>query len=219
VQYGTPIRTTLIGVVGDVKKFTLDEKVVPAVYLPITHPPTAGATIVIRTTGAPGAMILRVQRALSSVDPDIGVHEIATGDQTVAVSVGLRQFIMSLLTIFSSIALVLAALGLYGVIAYSVTQRTQELGVRMALGARAADVVRLVARGASVLVLAGLAVGACGAWLLGRAMRSLLYGVAPHDPATFLVVAGILAAVAAIASYVPARRAARVDPVIALRAE
>lgn len=218
-EYGMPIRTTVIGVVGDVKKFTLDEKVFPAVYLPITHPPTAGATVVLRTAGPPGAMMRPVRRAISSVDPDIGVQDMATGEETVAQSVELQRFTMSLLTIFSVVALTLAALGLYGVISYSVTQRTQELGVRMALGARASDVVALVARSATAMVAVGLVLGTGGAFLLGRAMRSLLYGIGPNDPGTLLTVMGVLAGVALIASYVPARRAARVDPVVALRAE
>jgi predicted permease len=217
--FGTPIRTTVIGIAGDVKKFGLDDPPIPAVYLPITHPPTSGGSFVVRTKGPPGAMRQALRRAFNSVDPDIQVEDMGTGDETVHDIVGLQRFTTSLLTIFSTVALVLAALGLYGVVAYSVSQRTSELGIRMALGARSADVVTLVARGATSLVGIGLIVGACGALLLGRAMRSMLYGVGPSDPATLLVVAAILACVAALASYVPARRAARVDPIIALRSE
>jgi putative ABC transport system permease protein len=217
--FGTPIRTTVIGVATDVKKFGLDDPPIPAVYLPITHPPTSGAILVVRTTGAAAAMLRPLRRAVESVDPDLAVEDIETGEETISTSVALQRFIMMLLTVFSTIALVLAALGLYGVIAYSVTQRTSELGIRMALGARAADVVALIGRGALVLVAVGLAIGGVGAIALGRGMRSLLYGVGPNDPATLLTVAAVLVVVAGVASYLPARRAARVDPVVALRSE
>jgi putative ABC transport system permease protein len=217
--FGKPIRTTVVGVVGDLKKVTLDENPIPVVYMPLGPAGYGAGDVVVRTTGAPEPMLGAVRRAVTVIDPDIVVDDLSTAHEWLAASTAREHFIMTLLTIFSALALTLAALGLYGVIAYSVTQRTPELGIRMALGARTADVVALVAHSASVLVGIGLALGACGAFVLGRAMRSLLYGVAPHDPATFVTVAAILATVAAIASYVPARRAARVDPVIALRAE
>jgi putative ABC transport system permease protein len=219
-DFGKPIQTTVVGVVADVKKFTLDEPTQPAVYLPITHPVPAGAWAIVRTSGPPKTLVSTIQRKLAEIDPDL-VPRSGISDEESRIEAGLAApvFIMSVLGLFSTIALVLAALGLYGVIAYSVTQRTSELGVRMALGARAIDIVRLVAMSATALVAAGLVLGACGAFALGRAMRSLLYGVGPNDPATLLTVAAILAAVAALASYVPARRAARVDPAIALRPE
>jgi putative ABC transport system permease protein len=217
--YGKPIHTIVVGVAGDVKKFTLDENPFPMVYVSAGPVSTGLGDVVIRTAGAPAPLLGPIRRAVAALDPDIAVRDLGTGDQWIAENVSRQQFVMTLLAIFSGVALTLAALGLYGVIAYSVTQRTSELGIRMALGAGAADVVGLVARGATMLVGVGLVLGAAGAIVLGRAMRSLLYGVGPNDPATLLTVAAILVAVAALASYVPARRAARVDPVIALRAE
>jgi len=219
-DFGKPIQTVVIGIVGDVKKFSLDETTQPAVYLPITHPVPAYAWAIARTTGPPRALVSTLLRRVIGVDPDL-VPRTGLSDELTRVDGGLAgpEFLMFVLGLFSTVALVLAALGLYGVIAYSVTQRTAELGIRLALGARAADIVRLVAQSATALVVMGLVLGGAGALAAGGALRSLLYGVKPHDPVTFMIVAGVLAAVGALASYVPARRAARVEPVIALRAE
>jgi len=217
--FGNQIRTTVIGVAGDIKKFDLNEPAYPMVYVPVGVSGYGTGDVVVRATSSPAALIGSVRRTVAAIDPDIVVRDLSTAERWLDANVSRQQFIMTLLTIFSAVALTLAALGLYGVIAYSVTQRTSELGIRIALGARAADVVTLVAHSASVLVGIGLVLGACGALVLGRAMRSLLYGVGPNDPATLITVAAILAGVAAIASYVPARRAARVDPVVALRSE
>ncbi|HTA73928.1 MAG TPA: ABC transporter permease [Gemmatimonadaceae bacterium] len=219
-DFGKPIQTTVIGVVGEVKKFSLDEKVQQAVYLPITHPVPAGTWAIARTTVPPKSLVSIVRRRVNALDPYL-VTGTEMSDELTRVDGGFAgpQFQISVLGLFSTIALVLAALGLYGVIAYSVTQRTSELGIRMALGARGSDMVSLVARSALVLVVGGLVVGAGGAFVLGRAMQSLLYGVQSGDPVTFVSVAGILMVVGALASYLPARRAARVEPVIALRAE
>jgi putative ABC transport system permease protein len=219
-DFGKPIRATVIGVVGEVKKFSLDEKVQQTVYLPITHPVPAAAWAIVRTTVPPKSLVSIIRRRFNALDPNLATTT-GISDELTRVDGGFAgpQFQMSVLGLFSLLALVLAALGLYGVIAYSVTQRTSELGIRMALGARGSDMVSLVARSASVLVVGGLALGACGAFVLGRAMQSLLYGVQSGDPVTFVSVAGILMVVGALASYLPARRAARVEPVIALRAE
>ena len=217
--FGHQIRTTVIGVAGDVKKFDLNEQPYPQVYVPVGVSGYGVGDVVVRTTSSPAALIGAVRRAAAAVDPDVVVRALSTAEGWMAANIARQAFIMTLLTIFSGVALVLAALGLYGVIAYSVTQRTSELGIRMALGARRSDVVALVARSASVLVVSGLALGACGAFVLGRAMQSLLYGVRSGDPATFISVVGILLTVGALASYLPARRAARVDPVVALRSE
>jgi putative ABC transport system permease protein len=217
--FGHQIRTTVIGVAGDVKKFNLNEEPYPQVYVPVGVSGYGVGDVVVRTTSSAAALIGSVRRAAAAVDPDVVVRALSTAEGWMAANIARQAFIMTLLTIFSGVALVLAALGLYGVIAYSVTQRTSELGIRMALGARTGDVVALVARSATALVGIGLVLGACGAFVLGRAMRSLLYGIGPNDPGTLLTVVGVLAVVAALASYVPARRAARVDPVVALRSE
>ncbi|HTD60174.1 MAG TPA: ABC transporter permease [Gemmatimonadaceae bacterium] len=217
--FGHQIRTTVVGVAGDVKKFNLNEDPYPMVYVPLGVGGYGVGDVVVRATSSPAALMGAVRRAAAAIDPDIAIRDLSTTDKWLEANIARQAFIMTLLTIFSGVALVLAALGLYGVIAYSVTQRTSELGIRMALGARTSDVVALVARSASVLVVSGLALGACGAFVLGRAMQSLLYGVRSGDPATFVSVAGILLTVGALASYLPARRAARVDPVVALRSE
>lgn len=219
VGFGHPIRTTVVGVAGDVKKFDLNEDPYPMVYVPVGVSGYGVGDVVVRTTSPPAALIGTVRRAVAAIDPDVVIRDLSTAEKWMDANVSRQQFIMTLITIFSAVALSLAALGLYGVIAYSVTQRTSELGIRMALGARASDVVVLVAQSATVLVGIGLALGACGAFVLGRSMRSLLYGIGPNDPGTLLTVMAVLALVATIASYLPARRAARVDPVVALRAE
>jgi len=219
-DFGKPFQATVVGVVGEVKKFSLDEKVQRMVYVPITHPVPGYLWAIARTISPPQALVSVIRRRLSGVDPYL-VAVSGLSDEMTRIDAGLvgQMFQMFVLSLLSTVALILAALGLYGVIAYSVTQRTSELGIRMALGARAADMINLVARSAGILITAGLILGACGAFVLGNAMRTLLYGVGPYDPFTMLVVAGVLATVGAIASYLPARRAARVDPVIALRAE
>jgi putative ABC transport system permease protein len=217
--FGKPMQTTVVGVVGDVKKEALSEPAYPVVYVPLGQPGYGAGDVIARTSGDPTAALGAIRRAVAAIDPDLVVSEMGTVREWLAASTAREQFVMTLLTIFSGVALTLAALGLYGVIAYSVTQRTPELGIRMALGAQRGDVVALVAGSATVLVGIGLALGAGGAFVLGRTMRSLLYGIGPSDPGTLLTVLGVLAGVAAMASYVPARRAARVDPVVALRAE
>jgi putative ABC transport system permease protein len=218
-DFGKPIRTTVVGVAADVKQFALDEDPYPAVYLPITHPVPAGAWAVARTSIRPEAVLNTMRRAVAQIDPDLPVTHLAIEDNRIASSLARQRFIMSLLTIFSGIALALAALGLYGVMAYAVGQRVPELGIRMALGAGRARIVWLVLRATATIVALGLIVGIAGALLLGGTIRSLLYGVAPSDPATIGAVAGVLTLVAAVASYLPARRAARLDPAVALRAE
>jgi ABC-type antimicrobial peptide transport system permease subunit len=140
-------------------------------------------------------------------------------ETVVSKSVAQRRLTMLLLGIFAGAALLLSAVGIYGVIAYSVTQRWREIGIRMALGARTGDVLGMIVRQAAMLAIIGIAAGAVGALFLTRLMRGLLFEVEPHDPVTFVVVAAVLAAIALIASYLPGRRATRVDPVIALRAD
>jgi putative ABC transport system permease protein len=217
-DFGKPIHTTVIGVAADVKKFSLDEDPYPVVYLPASHPVPSGSAALVRTTVPAATVVPALRRAVAALGPDFAASfEIET--DRIAAGLGQRRFIMSLLGLVSCAALVLAALGLYGVISYSVVQRTPELGIRQALGARAADIVILVARGAGTLVLAGLALGICGALALAHTMRALLYGVSPTDATTLMIAVAILAGVAALASYIPARRAGRVDPVVALRAE
>ena len=209
----------IIGVVGDVRHNTLEAESRPMIYWPYPRNPYVSMTLAIRTSGDPTAIVSGVVGAVRQQDPELAVARIRTMEEVVSDSVAERRLTMLLLTIFAGAALLLAAVGIYGVIAYSVTQRTQEIGIRMALGARPADVLRMVVGQAALLALAGIGLGGAGALLLTRLMEGLLFDVKPADPITFGSVAVVLASVAILASYVPGRRATRVDPVIALRAE
>ena len=164
------------------------------------------------------AVVPALIRAVHDLDPNVPVADIRAMDEVVSRSTAQRRLTMLLLTAFAGLALVLAAVGVYAVISYSVSQRTQEIGIRMALGAARSAVMRMVLGQALTLAAIGVAAGAGGAWMLTRLMQKLLFGVEPSDPVTFAAVAALLAAVAAAAAVVPALRATRVDPAIALRA-
>jgi ABC-type antimicrobial peptide transport system permease subunit len=174
---------------------------------------------VLRTTGDPLALAEPARRAVAAVDPNVPVFQVRSLPQLRAASTARTRFLMLVLGIFAGAALALAAVGIYGVVAYAVAQRTRELGIRMALGARAADIVRLIIHQGAVLTGVGAAIGLLGALLATRALRGLLYQVTPTDPSTLTAGTLALIAVALLASYVPARRAARVNPVEALRHE
>jgi putative ABC transport system permease protein len=174
-------------------------------------------SIVTRTASAPGAFVKPVKRALSLVEPNQPVARVRTMEEVVGASVSSRQFVMLLLSGFSLLALALAAVGIAGVVGYSVVQRTQEIGVRMALGAQEHDVLGLFMRHGMSWTVAGLAAGLVASFGLLRFLRTLLYGVTPLDPVVLGAVSSLLIGVALFATYVPARRAARVDPVVALR--
>ena len=223
INWGTPSREDeVIGVVGDVKHYGLDtpaSAVRPMIYWPYARSPYTTMTVAVRATGDPTTLITGVGGVLRRIDPDLPIAGVRTMAEVVSTSVAERRLTMLLLTIFAGAALVLAAVGIYGVIAHSVTQRTQEIGIRMALGAQRADVLRMIVRQALVMVSVGIAAGAVGALLLTRLMSGLLFDVRPADPVTFGVVSAALAAVAVVASGLPGLRATRVDPVIALRAE
>ena len=176
-------------------------------------------TLVVRTTGDPLSAVATVQRAIWEIDPDQPITQISTMDDLVLGSVAQPRFSMTLLGVFAALALVLASVGIYGVISYSVSQRTHEIGLRMALGAETGDVLKLILRHGLVLAGTGIGVGLAGAFLVTRLMESLLFGVAAVDVVTFAFVAGLLGLVALIATTVPALRAARVDPMVALRSE
>ena len=209
----------VVGVVGDVKHSGLDAESRAMTYWPFARNPYGTMIVAVRTAGDASRIVTSIVGLVRALDPELAVANIRTMDEVVSNSVAERRLTMLLLTTFAGVALLLAAIGIYGVIAYGVTQRTQEIGIRMALGAQQSDVLRMVVKQALVMALAGIVVGGTGALLLTRLMQGLLFQVKPADPVTFIVVSGILAAVAVLASYIPGRRATRVDPVIALRAE
>jgi len=173
----------------------------------------------VRTVADPMSMVAAVRREIAAVDKDQPVHDIKTMEQLFAESISQPNFNMLLLSVFAAVALALAAIGVYGVISYAVTQRTHEIGVRIALGARRADVLKMVMRQGLVLALAGIAVGLIGAFALTRLMRTLLFEVSATDPVIFAGISLLLVVVALLACWLPAQRATKVDPLVALRQE
>jgi putative ABC transport system permease protein len=210
---------TVVGVVGDAKHYWLDDESRPQMYNSYTQQPGFFATVVVRTTVEPMALSESVRQALWKVDADQPMWKVRTVEFLVNRSVADRKFLMALMGIFASLALVLTMIGLYGVISYLVNQRTQEIGIRMALGAQMDDILRMVLKQGMVLVLIGVALGLGAAWLMTRLMIRLLYQVSATDPLTFVSIALLLIVVALLACYLPARRATKVDPLEALRYE
>ena len=209
----------IVGVVGDVKP-SLDEEAPTQMYVPYAQDGTWGSlTLAVRTTGEPTALAGSVRNAVRSVEKGVPLYNLQTMDDVVATSAAPRRTPMLLFTAFAGVALLLAMLGIYGITTYYVTQRTHEIGIRMALGAQLRDVLRLVLSRGMLLAIVGVGVGLVGAFLLTRYLTTLLFGVQPVDPLTFAAVSVVLIAVALIACYIPARRATKVDPVIALRYE
>jgi len=175
--------------------------------------------LVVRTSRDPATLAPSIRRAVHSLDSDVPISEVQTMDQVVAAATGQSRFYLILLGAFATLALVLAGVGIYGVMSYSVSRRTHEIGIRMTLGAQGQDVLKLVVFDGMVLALAGVVAGVTGALVLTRLMAGLLYGTEPTDPATFIAVVLVLIGVAVAASYLPARRAIKVDPMTAMRYE
>jgi putative ABC transport system permease protein len=218
---GNPIWREIVGVVGHVKQRGLEGESPVQYYIPHRQMPINGVFLVARTAMEPTSMAGTVRGAIQTVDPELPVFRVTTMDRMVAESMTQRRFSMTLMGIFAVVALVLASVGLYGVMSYSVTHRTNEIGIRMALGARVSDVLGMVVGQGMKLSLAGVLIGIAAAFALTRVMlmRSLLFGVSATDPLTFAAVALVLAAVSLLACYIPARRATKVDPMEALRYE
>ena len=219
----------IIGVVAHVKHFGLDgpERIQPQLYLPFSQAPEeflpalAGRiNIVIRTSASdPTSITAAVRHEVQALDTNQPVYNVNSMNQVIAESIGSARLSMLLLTIFAAVAMILAAVGIYGVLSYTVAQRTHEIGIRMALGARVGDIFKLVVGQGMTLVLIGVGIGLLGAFAITRLMSQLLYGVSATDPLTFIAVSLLLAAVALVACFIPARRATKVDPMIALRYE
>jgi putative ABC transport system permease protein len=223
IRLGTDAKApvlTVLGVVGRVKMEGLsqDSKRVQG-YFPFAQLPGSGMTVIIKASGDPNQLIAAVRQQVKAIDPDQPIYSIRTMDEIRAESVAPERLNLTLLSIFAGIALVLAIVGIYGVMSYAVTQRTHEIGIRMAIGAQPRDVFRMVIGQGMMLALIGVGIGLVGAFALTRLMTTMLFGVEPTDPATFAAIALLLTAVALLACYVPGRRATKVDPVVSLRYE
>jgi putative ABC transport system permease protein len=219
VMSDTPEWTEIVGVVGDVRYDSLTNEAEPTVYQPhpeLTYP---FMTLVIRTTGDPAEMAPAVRREIAAIDPEQPVADVRTMTQVMADTVARARFNTLLLAVFAGLATLLAAVGIFGVMSYSVQLRTREIGLRMALGAQPGRVLLLVLRQGLLLTLVGIGVGLAGALALSRVMSGLLYGVTASDPATFVAIVALLGFVSLVACYIPARRATRIDPMITLRTE
>jgi putative ABC transport system permease protein len=210
---------TIIGVAGDVKSDGFEAPSVPHIYVVLGQFAPVNAVVFLRSRGDVEHLGEAVRQQVESMDPNVPVHSIMSMDQIIARSVADRRFALELLGVFAAVALLLAAIGIYGVMAYSFSQRTHEVGIRIALGAQRLDILRMALGEGMRIVVIGLAAGLAGAATMTRFLRSMLFDVAPGDPITFFSVSAILAGVALFACYIPARRATRVDPLTALREE
>jgi putative ABC transport system permease protein len=210
---------TVIGVVGDAKQFWIEETQQPQMYGAYSQQPGYFATVLIRTKVEPLSLSEQVRQALWKVDADQPMWKIRTVEFLVNRSVADRKFLLALMGLFALLAMILTMIGLYGVISYLVKQRTQEIGIRLALGAQMRDILQMVLKQGMVLVLTGVVLGLGTAWLSTRLISRLLYQVSATDPVTFAVISAFLIAVALLACYLPARRATKVDPLVALRYE
>jgi predicted permease len=210
---------TVVGVVGDIKSDGFDAPTAPHIYLPVRQSPGYASVVFLRSAGNPEALGEAIRHVVQSIDPNIPVFSVRTMDQVIARSMAERRFALQLLGIFAGVALLLAAIGIYGVMAYSFSQRTHEIGIRIAIGAQRMDIFRMAVSEGMQLVAIGLVIGLVGAAALTRSVRSMLFDVSPADPITFAGISLTLAGVAFLACYVPAQRATRVDPLVALREE
>ncbi len=209
----------IVGVAQDVKSGGLNAETEPTYYVPSAQAPLQDMMILVRTSGDPTALVPALRNAVWSIDADQPIANISTMEKIVADSIAQPRLSMLLMGLFGALALILAAVGIYGLLSYAVTQRTQEMGIRIALGARTQDVLKLILRQGMTLALIGIAIGLIGSFALTRLIEGLLFGVTPTDATTFVAVSGVLIGVALLACYFPARRATKVDPLVALRYE
>jgi putative ABC transport system permease protein len=210
---------SIVGVVADIKRMGLDTSAKPEVYFPYLQAPSTSMSVVARTTTEPLSLVGGVKNQIQTIDKDLPVGEWKTMQQVLSESNSGRRFNLVLLTAFAAVALILAIVGIYGVMSYAVTQRSHEIGIRMAIGAQSRDVFRMVVGEGMILALIGIGFGLVGAFALTRLMTTMLFAVEPTDPATFITIAVLLTGVTLVACYIPGRRATKVDPLIALRYE
>jgi predicted permease len=211
---------TVVGVVGSVKQYTLDETDSRiAMYHPHTQVPGRSINVVVRTTTSPESVASSVVNEIRRIDPDLPIYNLRSMESRVEASLAPRRFAVLLLTLFAGVALILAGIGVYGVIAYLVSQGVRDIGIRLALGATPSRVLAMIVSQGLIAAVLGVAIGVAGALAHARAMQTLLFGIAATDPLTYSLVALTLVAAALLGAYVPARRAAQIDPVLALRAE
>jgi predicted permease len=210
---------TVVGVVGRVKQYTLDSDSRIALYLPQTQYPTRAMNVVLRSGADPATLAPAVKQQIHELDSDLPLYNVRTMNQRLEESLAQRRFAMLLLTLFAGVALALAVIGTYGVMSYLVNQGTREIGIRIAMGATRGTIERLIVWKGLALALCGVAIGTTGAFAVSRLMRSLLFGVSPFDPLTFVAISLLLTLVTLLASYIPARRVAQMDPIVALRDE
>jgi putative ABC transport system permease protein len=218
-QGGFGDRAEIVGVIADIRYGAMDSAPMPDVFIPLAQSPRSSMVLFIRTAADPRTLAAGIRGEVRALDQNLPVYDLKTMTERVSDATASARFSAILLGIFAAIALVLSAIGVYGVLSYAVTQRTHEIGIRIALGAEPRDVLALVVGRGLVLSAAGLALGVAAALASTRIMTTLLYDVKPTDPPTYVVITGFLALAALVASYIPARRATRVDPLIALRSE
>jgi len=213
------VPSEIVGVVGDVKHHGLDSTSRPTIYWP--HPELVynSMTLVVRSKADPVRLTSSIRAIVQSIDPDLPISEVRTMEQRMSDSVAQARFNTLLLGIFSAVALLLAVIGIYGVMSATIAERTHEIGIRVALGAMPRDIWRQTLVSGAIITFVGLGAGLAASFMLTRLLASLLFDVKPGDPATFALVTAVLASVALLACYVPARRAMRVDPMVALRYE
>ncbi len=217
ISQGRP--ATIVGIVAGISHQELGERPYPTIYYPGTQSPVQRMFVVVRTSMAPGLVRDLIRSALSQVDKELPLYDVQTMPQRIEQSLGPRRIATFIMTSFAGLALLLSMLGVYGVLSYSMAQRTHEIGIRMALGARRRQVTGMVVRKGLAMAAIGVCFGAAGALALARFLSSLLYGLTTHDSTTLAGCAAVLAAIAVAACYLPARRAAKVDPMVALRYE
>jgi putative ABC transport system permease protein len=214
-----PVWREIIGIASDVKQFGLNQETPIALYFPHKQSPSRFLTLAVRTSSDPLNLAGEIRSEVWSLDRDLAVSNIQTMEQVVGSTVSVPRLTLFLIGVFAAVAILLAAIGLYGVVSYSAAQRTNEIGIRMALGAERRDVMKMVVAQGMSLTIAGVAIGLFGAFALTRLINKMLFGVSATDPITFVLIAGLVTLVALIASCIPANRASKIDPVIALRYE